>query len=350
MSVVDLSALMRARIKVMLVGPPGLGKTARVNAAAKKAGFAVHVLRAGLADRVDIGGALIPDAAAGVTRELPLESIAALRRADKPTLLFLDDLGQAPMDVQAACMRLFDAGYLPPHVVIWGATNRPEDKAGVVGLCEPLRSRFDVAYTMPLPPRPDTDGKHAPLALCGAVSDWRDELEAWCDWALTTGAAPAVVAWHRATQGRTLYTWQPDRDPAARYADYRSWESVIKLEAAGLASLQNVAAAVGAPVAAEYCALRALGDKLPTIAQIEEAPGDVHVPRDASQLWLLATTLGAALSPANAGALVTYAGRLPRVYCALAMRDGYRRVGAALVKVPAWAAWMRDNQTLLAQS
>ena len=55
-------------------------------------------------------------------------------------MLLLDDLGQAPIDVQAAAMSLFDSGALPEHVLIWGATNRPGDKAGVSSLCEPLRS------------------------------------------------------------------------------------------------------------------------------------------------------------------------------------------------------------------
>ena len=48
-------------------------------------------------------------------------------------------------------MKLFDNGELPKNVLICGATNRPGDKAGVSALCEPLRSRFNVALAIPTP-------------------------------------------------------------------------------------------------------------------------------------------------------------------------------------------------------
>src|SRR5437764_12206019 len=129
-----LNALMAAGQRVLLVGPPGCAKTARIASVAKELGKRLVVMRASLSERVDFGGALVPDTKAGVTRALPLEVLADLQSTTEPTLLFLDDLGQAPIDVQAALMRLFDDGALSPHVLIWGATNRPGDVAGVTRL------------------------------------------------------------------------------------------------------------------------------------------------------------------------------------------------------------------------
>src|SRR4249920_1920753 len=102
-----LGALMAAGQRVLLVGPPGCGKTARVQAEADAAGAELVVMRASLMERVDVGGALVPDMAAGVTRALPLELLADLQSTTTPTWLFLDDLGQAPIDVQSALMRFF---------------------------------------------------------------------------------------------------------------------------------------------------------------------------------------------------------------------------------------------------
>lgn len=345
-----LQNYIRARQRVLLVGPPGIGKTARIEAAAAATNHQVHVLRASLADRIDIGGALVPDASAGVTRELPLEAIHRLQHTTEPTILFLDDLGQAPIDVQAACMRLFDTGYLPENVLIWGATNRPGDKASVVALCEPLRSRFDLAWTLPLPPQPDTAGesRHAtPISPpTSELHDWPSELEGWCAWALSQSAEPAIVAWHRMTSGRTLYQWHPDADPAARYPDYRSWHSVIRLMAAGLRDMRTLTAAVGAPVAVEFGAYLALTGRLPAIETIVADPASAAVPASAASLWLLATALGAVMSSCNAKPLLAYIDRMPRVYGALAARDAYRRLGAELACAPAWIAWFMSNQEL----
>src|SRR5436190_994229 len=97
----NLDKLLQARLRVLLVGPPGIGKTGRIMSINAQAGYRLMVSRASLKERIDYGGALVPDCAAGITRALPLEELHELRSTKAPTLLFLDDLGQAPIDVQA---------------------------------------------------------------------------------------------------------------------------------------------------------------------------------------------------------------------------------------------------------
>jgi hypothetical protein len=275
-----LGKLLRARQRVLLVGPPGIGKTARVHAVAEAEGHDVHVVRAGLAERIDFGGALVPDVKAGLTRALPLEWLAGLRKSSKPTLLFLDDLGQAPMDTQAALMGLFDRGAIPDNVVIWGATNRPGDKAGVSALCEPLRSRFHAAFALPTP---ECDAK----ANLQYLADWQDEVDHWCQWAMDRNAAPEVIAWHRSTTGSRLYQWKPHADPAVRLPDYRSWETVIELTKAGLGNdLAILAGAIGKAAAAEYLAFARLAGELPTPDDVRMDPAGCAVPTTPSGLFL----------------------------------------------------------------
>ena len=74
-----LRSLIDARQRVLFVGPPGCAKTSRAAAAAAASGHDLIVFRASLAERVDLGGCLVPDAAAGVTRALPLELLHRLR-------------------------------------------------------------------------------------------------------------------------------------------------------------------------------------------------------------------------------------------------------------------------------
>lgn len=333
---------MNAGIRVLLVGPPGCGKTARIQAAAKQANRRLFIVRASLSERVDFGGCLVPDMVSGTTKQLPLELLHTLRSTKEPSLLFADDLGQAPVDVQASIMSLFDSGNLSPHVVIWGATNRPGDKAGVTSLCEPLRSRFNLAFAVPTPGSEDrADG----AVMLGT---WADENASWCDWALDQSFAPEIIAWHRSTSGRALYAWKPCADPAIRMPDFRSWETVGKLWCAGMRDLSTIAASIGKGPAAEFLAFARLADQLPAPDQVWMDPQGAPVPVDPSALYLISANLSAAVSPQFAGALCQYMSRMPRVYAALAGRDAYRRLGAKLSGNRHWQEWFTANQELFA--
>lgn len=339
-----LNQLMGANQRVLLVGPPGCGKTARIAALAAQHGRKLVVMRASLMERVDVGGALVPDMKSGVTRALPLDVLHYLQTTTDLVLLFLDDLGQAPIDVQAALMRLFDDGVLPPNVLIWGATNRPGDVAGVTRLCEPLRSRFHLAFAIAAPGTTNEPG--GPVVL----GTWADEVAAWCDWAMDNNAPAEVIAWHRSTTGRTLYAWKPSADPAVRMPDYRSWETVINLWDNGIRDLTVLSAAVGKPVASEFLAFAKLAHKLPTPDQVWMDPKGAPVPpkEEPAALYLVSSMLAGAVEPKHATAVVTYLSRMPRVYGALLARDAYRKLGAQLSGSKEWVAWFTKNQEIFA--
>jgi len=341
---ISLKQYLQLNKRVLLVGPPGIAKTSRFIADAKAVGFEeIVIFRASLCERFDIGGALIPDLQQGITRSLPNETLHYLKHTKKRVLLLLDDLGQGPIDVQAALMKLFDDGELPPNVLIGGATNRPGDKAGVTALCEPLRSRFHLAFRIPTP----GDGKDDPNGGV-PIGTWEQEVENWCAWAMDQGAAPEIIAWHRATNGRTLYQWKPHADPSVRMADFRSWATVIDLYGAGIRDLNSIGAAVGRPIAAEFLAFAALADKLPSPDQVWMDPQGAPVPQEPQALFLVSAFLGAAAQAQHARSLVTYLSRLPRVYGALLARDANRRLGAKLSGTKEWVAWWTANQALFA--
>jgi hypothetical protein len=337
-----LNALMAAGQRVLLVGPPGCAKTARIALVAKELGRRLVVMRASLSERVDFGGALVPDMKAGVTKSLPLDVLADLQTTSEPTLLFLDDLGQAPIDVQAALMRLFDDGALSPQVLIWGATNRPGDVAGVTRLCEPLRSRFHLAFSIAAPGTEDTSDGPVVMGI------WEDEVAQWCEWAMDQGAPAEVIAWHRSTSGRTLYQWKPSADPGVRMPDYRSWETVVRLWQNGIQDLQSISAAIGKPAASEFLAFARLADELPSPDQVWLDPKGAPVPKDPSALYLVASMLATAVEPEHATAAVQYMDRMPRVYGALLARDMYRKLGSKLSGTKEWVRWFTKNQELFA--
>lgn len=336
----ELTQLLVANRRVLLVGPPGCAKTARVAQAASDCNRKLILFRAGQADRVDLGGCYVPNVSKGVTESLPLELLYKLRNATVPTLLFLDDLGQAPIDVQASAMALFDDNAISKYVVIWGATNRPADKAGVTSLNEALRSRFHVAFAIATPTSEDkADG-------ATYLGTWREEVDAWANWASQQGFAPELIAWHRSTTGRTLYAWKPNSDPSLRMPDFRSWETVGHLWEAGLRSFKLISAAIGKPAAAEFLAFAALADQLPTPQQVWMDPHGAPVPTEPAAQYLIAAMLGRAVEAKFASQLVIYIGRLPRVMGAYCAKDAFNRLGAKLVGNPEWQKWWVANQSL----
>ncbi len=347
-SLAILTKCLLNRIRVLLVGPPGCGKTARIFAAALLAGFQVVVVRASLMERIDVTGALVPDVAAGITRQLPLEDLAKLKTTTVPTILFLDDLGQAMMETQAALMKYFDRMELPDCVLIWGATNRPADKASVVGLCEPLRSRFDLKFSIPTPGAEDkADG---PVML----GDWGAETDGWCEWCIEAHPeAYEVAAWHRSAHlgasyavGPVLYGHKPSSDPAMAFPDFRSWEVVCRLIESGITEFSFFAATVGKGQASAFLTFREMAGQLVDMTMVAMDPDGCPVPTDAGALCYVATRLGASVEVGNANAFCRYIDRLPQIFAALAAKDAYKRLGAKLSGCKAWQTWFLKNGDL----
>ena len=335
---------------VLLVGPPGIAKTAIIHDVAKKCGYATEidtvegrmstVIRASLMERVDLTGCLVPDQKNGVTRQLPFVLIKALQETKDKVMFFIDDLGQSPMDAQAAIMRLFDNNFFPESLVVWAATNRPGDKAGVSALCEPLRSRFHSAYCVPVPgDRVKADGG---VLLC----EWTEYAENWVDWALDNGAPPEIIAWHRSTNGNNLYTWTPCADPSVRMADFRSWGAMIKRWNSGLRSMSSVSGVIGKAAAAEFLAFASLSEGLPSPDQVWMDPSGAPVPSEISAQYLISSILAQQVQVSCIEAFVTYIARLKKVMTGFAGRDAYRRLGASVSGSKGWTKWFLANREM----
>jgi len=335
-----LAAEMAADQSVLLVGPPGCGKTGRILTAARAAKRRVVTVRASMAERVDLGGTLVPDIGAGVTRQLPLEWLRTLKDSQDHWLLFLDDLGQAPTDVQASCMRLFDNGELGPNVLIWAATNRPADGAGVLSLCEPLRSRFHAAYAIPTPDCGEQSPNGATL-----LGTWDAELEGWLDWAADHGAPAQVLAWHQSTSGKRLYQWKRNADPSLRMPDYRSWGAVIDRWNKSLRTQVHMAAVLGWSEAAQFLAYAGMND-IPTPDDIWADAKGAAIPKSPSGQWLVLTMAAQELTPVLAKPFVTYLRRFDPPMAGFAGRLAFRRIGSKLSSQPEWCTFWSENRHL----
>lgn len=361
----------RSGARVLLAGPPATGKTARIRAVAKELGYEFICTPLHLQERVDLSGAIVP--AGDVARQLPLELIARLRNAKKPVLWLIDDLGKAPIDIQGALKSLItragEGMSLPEHVLVWGATNRPEDAAGVRGLDEALRSEYDAAYEIQAPISIVQGGKVVEVKIPvpterGTVplAPWEDEVENWCMWALDYARqlektdpqraywAAQVVAFHRVTRGEWLYRWHHVQNPAERFPDFRSWHAVMKLPEP-LQKYEPIAARIGHPATAAFISVREDITSMPTLDEILASPQTAPVPGEGSTaaMYLLATLIALWATLDNLRHLIPYVERLPRQFAALAAKGIARKFKDnvdKLVAVERWNKFVDRNSDL----
>jgi DNA polymerase III delta prime subunit len=267
---------------VLLVGPPGCGKTARINQVVQEIGKTMFVVRASVSERIDVTGAFIPDQQSGFTKVLPIEWYKRSHDLRDKAVVFLDDLGQAPTEVQASLMMVWDE-LVPRGVTIVGATNRINDQAGVFGILSPLITRFDAVYRIAVGSDSSLNTSNIP-----SLSSEREELEAWIAWANSVDAAPEIVAFHRATNGVWLYQFKPTQDPEQRYPDYRAWGSLIKRWKLGLISDVHINATLGLKCATAFKSFIEESVKIPTIDKLFEDPSQFENIKKLSQKFLVA--------------------------------------------------------------
>lgn len=147
-----LKMLIPNKHNVLLVGQPGCGKTAIVNQVAQsliheKDGkpYDLLVLHPVVDEPIDYKG--LPFVEKSGADFKPFGNLRRMIDAKRPLIVFFDDLGQAPVAVQAALMQILYGGTIngvkiSPHVRFVGATNDHRHRAGVTGLLEPVKSRF----------------------------------------------------------------------------------------------------------------------------------------------------------------------------------------------------------------
>ena len=161
---------------VLIKGKPGIGKSDIVAQACADAGCELIISHPVVSDPTDYKG--MPFVDGKEAKFLPFNELNRLINASVPTVFFLDDLGQASPSVQAACMQLLLARRInefkvSDHITFVAATNRKEDKAGVSGILEPVKSRF------------------------ASIVELNVNTEDWCEWAVNNGMPHELISFLR---------------------------------------------------------------------------------------------------------------------------------------------------------
>lgn len=265
--------MMENQRNCMLVGAPGVAKTAIIEKAAKTANMELIMFHPVISDPTDFKGmpAILKndDGSVGeqtkfIAQFVPFDNLKRLLTATVPTVAFADDLGQAPPMVQAAWMQLVLGGKLDDkvvskHITFMSASNRKEDKAGVSGILEPLKSRFHTILELIVVP------------------------DIWLKWARTkdAGIHPYVRAFIR-WRPKLLYEFIPTND-MTNTPNPRTIEHVSDIIWDGHdddVRPSVIAGAAGVAFASEFETFVKVVKELPKMAAIIKHPKKCPVPSD----------------------------------------------------------------------
>jgi hypothetical protein len=309
---------------VLIKGAPGVGKSDIVSQVAAELEMELVLSHPVVSDPIDYKG--LPAIVDGQADFLPFGELLQLIEAVKPTIAFLDDLGQAPACVQAAAMQLILARRVNGHhisnmVVFVAATNRRQDRAGVTGILEPVKSRF------------------ATILECAP-----DESD-WVEWAFANKMPGKVIAFAHFRPG-LLTGFKPTADIVNGPCP-RTFANAGNLINAGIDDIESLTGAVGEGCATEMVGFFKYWDQLPNLTALIADPDKAIVPKEPAALYAVVTGLVEKVTPTNVGRIFKYGGRLPKDFSILLGRDCIRK-DPKIQNSKAFIKWAVANKDILA--
>ncbi|MDY6957541.1 MAG: AAA family ATPase [Halobacteriota archaeon] len=309
-------------LPVLIKGQPGVGKSDIVAQACEAAGSDLLIYHPVVDDPTDYKG--MPFIVNGKAVFLPFNNLEKLITADKKTVCFFDDLGQAPPVVQAAVMQLLLARRIndkkvSDHVTFIAATNRKSDRAGVSGILEPVKSRF--ATILHLEP----------------------SLEDWVEWAGNNDMPPELVSFIR-FKPQYLNAFEATSDivntPCPRTV--ANVGSLMKIGLPKNEELKVFAGAAGDAFAIELSAFLKLARTIPDIDYVYSNPDTVAIPTDPAVLYAFCGAIAHHANKKNADVFFKLAYRLPQEFSVFCVNDAINR-DEAIAQTGDYGQWVARN-------
>lgn len=320
-----LVGAVKNQMNTLVCGSPGIGKSDIVESVARDTGHDLVIFHPVTSDPVDFKG--LPFVDNGQASYLLDDHLRKLVNADKPTICFFDDLGQAPVGVQAACMQILQARRINSHVVsdkvtFIAATNRRSDGSGVTGILEALKSRF----------RP--------------ILELEPDLDSWTDWALTANMPAELIAFLR-FKPSLLNDPKPSKE-MVNFPCPRTIAAVGKWLQAGFIDAPIIAGCVGDGFATEFLSFLKVWKKLPAFTQIVLNPDTTPIPdmSEPSVMYAISGMLAKNVSDSNLEAVCIYANRLPVEFNVLMMKDAIKQ-HPEIVSTKAFIDWSIKHNNVL---
>lgn len=311
---------------VLITGAPGIGKSDIVEQACIKANVKLIISHPVVADPTDYKGLPFPSKDGSVADFLPYGDLDRLIKAKESTVFFLDDLGQASTSVQAACMQLILARRINGHkvsdkIIFFGATNRKQDRAGVAGIIEPVKSRFDIQELKP-------------------------NLKDWSKWAYDNGMPHELIAFIN-FQPDLLLNHQPTPD-ITNSSCPRTIAAVGKKQNSNCPPhlfSDACKGAAGEVFARQYIAFLELFKSLPTVDSILMNPKSAKIPPTLDSQYAFTVALARRMTDTTISPICEYLERLtPELsVCCMKMATARDRGLEETAAFSRWAANISDE-------
>ncbi|MDA3813713.1 MAG: AAA family ATPase [Candidatus Cloacimonetes bacterium] len=305
---------------LLIKGSPGIGKTEILTQACLETGTELIVSHPVVSDPTDFKGLPFPVKGEHRATFLPFGDLLNIINADRPTVFFLDDLGQASASVQAAAMQLLLARRInghkvSDHVVFLAATNRRQDRAAVQGILEPVKSRF------------------------ASILELEVNIDDWVEWAIENDMPVELIAFIR-FRPNLLHDFKPTGD-IINTPNPRTVANVGKIMNAGLpknTEFEMISGAAGEGFAAEFLGFLKVYRDLPDIEKLIADPMGTDVPDEPSVLYAVCGAISASAKKTSFGNIIKYTDRLPGEFQVLLIKDAIKR-NKLLANTKEFAAW-----------
>jgi hypothetical protein len=323
-----LTFLFKNKENALIKGAPGIGKTDCIKQVANELGMDLIISHPVVSDPTDYKGLPFADTNNKEAHFLPFGELNQLINADKPTLYFLDDIGQASESVQKSCMcilleRRINGFKISDYVTCAAATNRREDKAGVQGILEPVKSRF------------------------ATIIELEADADDWIVWAINNNMPTSLVSFIR-FRPEQITAFKATRDMVNTPCP-RTIAAVGRIQNAGVPDdirFDLFKGAVGEAFAVEYNAFLRIWMSLPSVDNIILNPAKVDIPKDPATLYALSGALAEAINDVNSDAIMTYVERMPPEFGTVVVKDAITRWDG-LSRTKAFINWSIKNNAIL---
>jgi len=313
---------------LLIKGSPGIGKTQILTQACLETGTELIVSHPVVSDPTDYKGLPFPTKDGTEATFLPFGDLLKLINADKPTVFFLDDIGQASSSVQASLMHLLLARRInghavSEHVVFLAATNRRQDRAAVQGILEPVKSRF------------------------AAILELEVNVDDWVDWAIENNMPVELIAFIR-FRPNLLHDFKPTAD-IINTPNPRTVAAVGMMMNAGLpkdTEYEMISGAAGEGFAAEFLGFLKIYRDLPDIEKLIADPENAIVPDEPSVLFAVCGALSAKGNKKNLSNIIKFTDRLPGEFQVLLIKDAIKR-NKSLSNTKEFSAWAIDHADVI---